>query len=166
MRILFASALIGASFHAVAASGLTTHTEPTEFKGATISYYAPECGEESWAECVKADLKCSSPGEFSASANDFTNEEIATWLHSDKAVSKLVIDGKAFSLNPTKIIMSDLNGTWDIDFYNNSESDAVWRALKSAHTIRIVVGSRTVTMTPDRNLAATVGICAKRLDGK
>jgi hypothetical protein len=59
-----------------------------------------------------------------------------------------------------------LNGTWDTNFYNNSESDAVWRALKNARTIEIVVGSRTATTTQDRNLTATVAICSKRLDGK
>src|SRR5208337_2008098 len=166
MRILNASALIAASSHAFAASALLTHTEPTEFKGATISYFAPECGEDGWQECVRAYLKCSSPGEFSAGATDFTNEEIASWLHTDKAASKVVIDGKAFQLSPTNIGMSDLNGSWDIDFYNNSESDAVWRALKSAQAIKIVVGSRTVAMTPDRNLTATVAICSKRSDGK
>jgi len=158
--VLFVAAILVLGSPSHAAAQLRSDMAMTEKKGASIGYYERGCGE-SWAECQRAELKCDKPGDFKASAQDYSNDEIAAFLSDAKAEAALLVDAHTFKLRPTEMVMNEMNGSWDVSFDGQDSANDIWRALRTAQSLKMKVGRRALVLPITKDFKAAVAVCAR-----
>jgi hypothetical protein len=120
--------------------------EGDQGRGATLSFYTPECPEEVYMECTVADIGCEVLGDFYATAISFDAKELATWLTRFDGTGTLIVDARRFKIRGYNIYYSDLNQTYNISFPDGNHADEIWNAILTAKSMSLKVGARTIEL--------------------
>ncbi|MCE4222995.1 hypothetical protein HCU64_04465 [Methylobacterium sp. C25] len=113
---------------------------------AKIVLYDSLCDEDNSLECLIAEIGCTGPGDFFATAFNLDPKQTAAVF--DKAAGKgsVSVGGQSWSLHVTKVALSDYTFNWDVTGVSLEKAREIWVAIWSANEVRLQAGPKKVTL--------------------